>query len=361
MFRKFCQLTKEMILRNPPVISNIWLETTDRCNSRCTNCNKWQQKFTEDILKPSEIYKMFSDPVFKNVKNIINSGGEPTTRADLKRVLVAEHKALPKATLQLSTNGLLPRQVINIVDSLLSEYPDLNMEVGTSLDGIGESHDAIRNMPGNFKKVDYLLSELVKLKEAYGCGRLGVSFGTVLTEKTVDHIHELQEYAKEKGVGMLVQWYNHAPFYSNSEAPIWSPEVKEKMKKIVKELDYTIFSEKWIDWLDGKPIKFNCMALRGYCAIKCNGDIVPCFNHWWISLGNVRKKTPTQILDRTNYGPSLPNAYDVCLDLSVLNCVGCLNSWGLGWSVESDPIQYARYFVRHPLKLVKKLCSEAGA
>ena len=342
--RRAFKLAGRLLPGYTPKITKIWFETTDRCNSHCTNCNKWAQKPTEDILTPEEVYNMLSDPVFKDVEDIINSGGEPTTRDDLYELLIWEHFALPNATIQLSTNGLLPGKVLFIVDLLLDVNPRLRMEVGTSLDGIGTDHDKIRGVRGNFDRVDYLLTELVKLRDNYGKDRLGVSFGTVLTDKTVDKIQDLQDYANKKDVGMLVQWYNQSSFYSNKED---TPESREKMKEVVKGLDYTIISDMWCNWLDGKPIKFNCMALQGFCAIKCNGDIVPCLNLWDTVVGNVRSTTPTKI-----FKSGICRAIrEVFID----RCEGCVNSWGTFWSFEADPIQYVNYFIRHPIKLVRKL------
>lgn len=340
MLSKAVRMLKRTMLREEPVIENVWFEVTDRCNSRCSNCSKWSTPSTKNILTPYEIYTMFSDPVFKNVRTIVNSGGEPTTRIDLYDILIAEHRALPKAELQISTNGLQPELVISIVDRLLNEYPLLRLEVGTSIDGIGEDHDTVRGVPGNYTKVVYLIDNLILLREKYGKDRLKIGFGTVLTEDTVNRISDIEAFAREKDVGMLIQWYNQSEFYGNTGRPV--PDgVKEKMKEIVRDADYTIYSELWCDWLDGKKVSFNCMALQGFCAIKCNGDIVPCLSFWNNKMGNVRDNPPSNILKRRG---------------GILCTNHCLNSWGTFWSFESDPIQYVRYFARHPIKLVKKLC-----
>jgi MoaA/NifB/PqqE/SkfB family radical SAM enzyme len=339
MLSKAIRMTKRVVLRESPSIENIWFEVTDRCNSRCSNCAIWSTPNTKNLLSPEEIGKMFSDPVFRNVRTIVNSGGEPTTRADIYDVLVAEHKALPNAELQLSTNGLQPSIAVSVVERLLQEYPDIRLDVGTSLDGIGDDHDKVRGVPGNFERVVSLIDQLVVLREKYGRDRLKIGFGIVLTEDTVDRIKAVESFAREKDVGMLIQWYNQSEFYSNAGKPV-PDDVREKMKQVVRDADYTITSDLWCDWLDGKKVSFNCMTLRGFCAIKCNGDIVPCLNFWNNKLGNVRDNTPSNILKRKG-GVTCYNQ--------------CLNSWGTFWSFEADPIQYARYFARHPIKLVRKL------
>ena len=63
-------MSKRLILREKPVLEYVWFETTDHCNSHCTNCSKWKGPFTpeDQMLSPDEIYKIFSDPVFKNLE-----------------------------------------------------------------------------------------------------------------------------------------------------------------------------------------------------------------------------------------------------------------------------------------------------
>ena len=132
----------------------LWFGVTDRCNSHCTYCNIWRQKPTTNLLSPDEIESALSDPLFSDVEYIINSGGEPTLRQDLKEVIMAEHKAIKKARINISTNGLLPERIIDVAKYALQNGIDL--EISTSVDAIGEEHDKIRGNKGNFEKVDRL-------------------------------------------------------------------------------------------------------------------------------------------------------------------------------------------------------------
>jgi MoaA/NifB/PqqE/SkfB family radical SAM enzyme len=342
--RRALTLAKRVVFGYTPTITKLWIEVTDQCNSRCRTCNIWAQKPIDNPLTPDEIYKTLSDPVFKDVDYIINSGGEPTVRYDLLEFLEAEHRALPNATIQLSTNGITYGAAW-VVATLLERYPDIKMDVGTSLEGIGEDHDNERRVPGNFESVDGLIGALIGLREKYGRDRLTIGFGTVVTDRTINNIPALRRYADEKGIGMLIQWYNQSGFYSNEkrgqETEIRDAETESRSRALVKEADYTIISDLWCNYLEGKPHAFNCMALQSFCVIKCNGDIVPCLSYWNNRIGNVRNNSPSNILKRKG-GITCTNH--------------CLNSWATYWSFEADPIQYVRYFVRHPIKLVRKLC-----
>src|SRR4030066_716014 len=70
----------------------LWFGVTDKCNSRCRHCSIWNQKPTENPLTPDEIYRTLNDPIFKEVKYVINSGGEPVVRRDIEEIVLIEHE-----------------------------------------------------------------------------------------------------------------------------------------------------------------------------------------------------------------------------------------------------------------------------
>lgn len=318
-----------------------WLmfAVTDRCNSRCKHCDIWRKKPAKDPLMPKEIEKMLSDPLFEGVEYILNSGGEPTLRADLEEIFLAEHKALPKARLQLSTNGLLPERVVDLVKFAVQH--DINLDVGTSVDGVGEKHDQIRGVKGNFKKVDYLIDELISLRARYG-ERLRIGAQVTLFDFNLDSLEKVRAYAQRLDIDLLEGWYNEAPFYGN----VGKKPVSSELIRAVESQPSSLLQEKWLRALKGKSIKFPCFAMYTFCALKCNGDIVPCLNLWDTRAGNVRENSPTEIW----HSPEAKKARR-----TVKNCRGCLNSWGAGWSFESGFYQFLPFYFRHPHILIRDL------
>ena len=337
--------TKNLILRATSESLRprwLWFGVTDRCNSRCIYCDIWRKKPTKDVLTPEEIEKTLSDPLFRDVEYILNSGGEPTLRHDLEEIILAEHKALPKARLQLSTNGLLPERVINVVKSAINH--NINIDVGTSLDAIGEKYDSMRGVKGNFEKVDRLLHELVALRENYGVNKISAGFGFTLTDRTLPYLEEVRAYAKRLNVYCLVQWYNQSPFYGNIGKDLTGND--ESMIKAVQSLPYPIIREMWLKWLRGESIKFRCFAMYTFCVLQCNGDISPCLSLWDVKAGNVRESSPTEIW----HSADAKKARKIVKD-----CKGCLNSWGTGWSFASSFYPNLLYYLKHPPITIKRL------
>ncbi len=300
----------------------LWFGVTDKCNSRCKHCSIWNQKPTMNPLSPQEIGETLSDPLFKNIRYIINSGGEPVVRSDMKEILLTEHEVLPKARLQLSTNGLLPERVINVVEAAMEH--DIKLDVGVSLDGVGEKHDLVRGVRGNFERVDRLLHALTDLREKYGEDKLCVQIGFTLSDLTLSSLEEVRAYAQGLNINLLVQWYNMSSFYSNTENE--SAVSKEDLIKAIESLEFNPLYEMWLESIKGNPFRFPCFAMYTFCVLQCDGTIAPCLSLWHVKVGNVREQSPSAIWRS-------PRAEEV--RKVVKNCQGCLNSWGTGWSFES--------------------------
>jgi MoaA/NifB/PqqE/SkfB family radical SAM enzyme len=338
---------KNLLLRNSDKFLKpkwLWFEVTDRCNSRCTHCHIWQKKPAENPLSPEEIEKVLSDPLFQGLESILNSGGEPVLREDIEEILLKEHKVLPKAQLHLSTNGLLPERVIDVVKTILQH--NIPIEIGGSIDGIGKKHDLIRGIEGNFEKVDRLLQRLITMREKYK-DKIKLIIGFTLSSLTLDNFEEVKVYAQKMKVDLLVQWYNESSFYNNVKSSLsYNREQKEKMMKIIQSLSPTALNSMWIKWLENKSIKFPCFAMYTFCVLRCNGDIVPCLSHWDTKAGNIRESSPSQIW----------HSYQAKkLRKIVKNCQGCLNSWGVDWSFASSFYPNLSFNLRHPNVLLKKL------
>jgi len=321
------------------------LMTTDRCNSRCSHCNIWREKKVDKILTPQEIERIFSDKLFENVKYVLCTGGESTTRDDIEEVFLALHRAIPKATLQLSTNAILPERTIKLVDTAMKN--GINLDVGVSLDGIGEVHDKIRGIPGNFQKADWLLHKLVELRDNKYHNRLSIAAGIVVSDLTADTFYEVREYAKKLNILLVEAWYNSSSFYSNQNDKD-KTKTMNKLIEIIKSQPPSLLQEKWLGYLAGKSLKFPCFAMNTFCVIKCNGDVAPCLSLWDMKGGNMRDNPPSEVWKSLQMKKVRKN---------IKKCEGCLNSWGAGWSFENAYYQVLLYYLRHPKILFNKLFS----
>ncbi len=301
----------------------LWFGVTDLCNSRCATCNIWRMSPCPNPLSPLDLEKILSDPLWNCVEYVINSGGEPSLRSDLKQILHIEHEKLPGARLQLSTNGILVERILDAVGYVIEEL-GCPIDVGVSLDGVGKSHDVVRGVPGNFERVDQLLHELSIIRKIHP-DLLNVTVGSTLTDQTVRSSGELVSYAKRLNIPFMFHWFNQSSFYGNTNEKNLASSIARNA--IESTMPCSLYRDMWVQSLHtGKIPTFNCFALYSFLVLKCNGDIAPCLSLWDTVVGNMRDSPPSKVWSNRR----AQNARKI-----VKGCSGCLNSWGVSWSLRT--------------------------
>src|SRR5436309_696308 len=74
-----CQQVRDQTVGQylPPKPTVIQFPINDICNSRCVMCNIWERKRDKEIT-PQELRQILADPLFREVRYVGMSGGEPT-------------------------------------------------------------------------------------------------------------------------------------------------------------------------------------------------------------------------------------------------------------------------------------------
>ncbi|HNX01550.1 MAG TPA: radical SAM protein [Candidatus Cloacimonadota bacterium] len=148
------------------------------CNSKCSTCNIWKKK--TEKLTAAEYGKMFHN-IGHSPYWITYSGGEPFLRPDLVDVVKAIYDASHPKIINIPTNGILTKKIVNDVDNICMACPKSQIIINVSLDGIESEHDNIRNVPGNFKKATTTFKKLKSL----GRKNLAVGIHTVISQFNV--------------------------------------------------------------------------------------------------------------------------------------------------------------------------------
>jgi cyclic pyranopterin phosphate synthase len=92
------------------VADDLRVSVTDRCNFRCTYCMPaeglpWLPK--SEILTFEELVRVVGVFVGLGVKEVKLTGGEPTVRAELPKLVGMLRAAFPQLAMSMTTNGLL--------------------------------------------------------------------------------------------------------------------------------------------------------------------------------------------------------------------------------------------------------------
>ena len=73
-------------------------------------------------------------------------------RKELADIVTLFHRHNGVAMINLPTNGILQRQIVEKTEAILTQNPALIVNVGFSLDGFADTHDRVRAVPGCFAK-----------------------------------------------------------------------------------------------------------------------------------------------------------------------------------------------------------------
>jgi radical SAM protein with 4Fe4S-binding SPASM domain len=172
-----------------PII--LTLSITDKCDSRCKTCNIWKIK-SENELTLIEYKKMFES--LNSLFWVTITGGEPFLRNDLKNIVVSLYEQTNPRYLTIPTNAILTEKIVKDIEFIIKRCPNLELILNLSLDGIGNLHDKIRGVKGNFKKVLKTYDALKKIKFE----KLTVGINTVISRYNINQIKELYEFVSEK-------------------------------------------------------------------------------------------------------------------------------------------------------------------
>jgi MoaA/NifB/PqqE/SkfB family radical SAM enzyme len=179
---------------------SLTVSITQKCNSRCKTCNIWQERRTpkkQDELSLEEYEQIFKS-LGKSVIWYTLSGGEPFLRKDIVQIARLIKRYSDPAILTIPTNAILTSAIVSAVKEMLSFLsPGTTLIVNLSLDGIGDKHDEIRDIPGNFERFLKTYAALKELKKLYR-DSFEIGVHSVVSKFNVELLPELFEYAKRE-------------------------------------------------------------------------------------------------------------------------------------------------------------------
>lgn len=172
---------------------NITVSVSYRCNSRCKTCNVWL--LPNDDLTIDEWDRAF-ESLGRAPYWFTFSGGEPTLRKDLPDMVASAYTHCRPGIINIPTNGIQDRIIPGRVEQILAACPDSEVIINLSLDGVGENHDRVRGVRGNFEHAMRTYAGLKELKSRYPNFTLGVH--SVLSNFTIDWFPELCEFVQRE-------------------------------------------------------------------------------------------------------------------------------------------------------------------
>jgi len=178
---------------------------TAACQSKCKTCQIGAM-FCQDPTRPQHDLKLDEiEKIFKSMKPVYffnMSGGELFMRDDLPEIVELACKYLKPRVVHTPTNAILSDKIISNTEKIIKivrEYdPAVPVTVKPSIDGVGDKHDEIRGVKGNFKCLLKTIDGLKKLEEKYD--NFHLELGTVISNFNINDLDEIEDYVHSLGV-----------------------------------------------------------------------------------------------------------------------------------------------------------------
>lgn len=293
---------------------NFTFSVTNLCQSRCKTCHIWNlyrrnpAKYKQELTL-KEIGRIFSSMGHVYIFNV--SGGEPFLRKDLPDIVEAACEHLTPGIIHIPTNAiavnLAARQTERILKFLETNCPDTRLTVKPSMDHIGDRHDQIRGVPGNFEKVMDLFSRLKAMQPRYP--NLHVELGTVISRWNVADIEEIADFVTRLGVDSyrneiaeqreemfnLDQPITPQPAEYRRAVDFFVAQIRSNMRERkgfqrITQAFRLVYYDLAIAIMEQNRQVIPCYAGISNVHLSAHGDVWPCCTHGDTqSMGNLRE------------------------------------------------------------------------
>lgn len=333
----------------PEVIN---FNANDICNSKCKMCNIWKQKQDFEI-SPNDLGILLKNPLYKDVKHIGITGGEPTLREDLHLLYEAAIKSLPDIHgLSIITNAIKKQEVIEKIDKVIEVCSIYKkpFSMMVSLDGYEEMHDIVRGRVGNFDSA-------IEVIEYFKNKGISVTTGTTISKVNVWDAEELLYYLKKRG------WYGRfriAEFinrlYNNDrEDVIRNFDEDEKYQlclfftKLIANYetssDYQRTYQSIINMLNGGNRLIGCPYQKEGVSLNSRGELAYCAPKSKI-IGNALKDSSL-----TLYNDNLSERNRILKE----DCDSCIHDYHFRITAREKIKQYKQSFWRRYISIKNKI------
>ena len=255
------------------MLTDLILDYTRLCNSKCVYCGIWKEK-TGPELSLEAIDWLFQAKALRGLKSCYVTGGEPYISDKIVEIARLLHRRLPMAALFGATNGIQTERILERV--LAIRRLGCRVTVDVSLNGTEATHDRTRGESGFWNRA---VSLMKRLREHGVPTNLAFS----AMPETINDLPFVAQLAKDHGCGLGLSWVRRSPRYNNGAAPLspWTQEQTARLRQIERLPDY-----------------FDCPAIEAILVVRPDGEVCPCETyHPALRLGNLNDTSLDGILE----------------------------------------------------------------
>lgn len=248
------------------------------CNLRCDFCDLYE----DPERMPLELaLQIIHDAADMGVKTVVFTGGEPFLHAGLWE-MIRRATDLGMGT-NVTTNGtLIDRHLDKILDSGLAS-------VSVSVDGLKETHEALRKIKGCHDKT----LEGIDLLRGKG---IHTNIYFVVTGANVQELPAVYQLAQEKGCG-----FDFWPVNDAHHLYLLTPEHRHDYRQVIDTLaktDPAVEAKRdyyyaGLDYHAGWDKRVRCLGLIEQFGVNLKGELVPCcvWDNTDLTVGSLRESS----------------------------------------------------------------------
>lgn len=279
------------------------LEITHRCIAKCVMCNIWKIPPSVKDLPSGEWLDFLSSSLFRDLRELDITGGEPFLRDDLvelvRGVLELDLKML--RSIAITTNALLGTRVVEGVKEILGSLRERSVDlvIVCALDAAGQLHDRIRNYEGAWQKLDETIQTIAGLREAHPQLLLGLK--TTVLPMNVNELDGIVRYADERGLFTIIspciitegRYLN----VNRSRELAFKEDDLARMERFYRKQTsrWIYHGEKLVEYFETGEMKKPCSCGFNYFFVRSTGEVYPC-PLIDLSLGNIRDMSVSDLI-----------------------------------------------------------------
>ncbi|WP_339148480.1 MULTISPECIES: radical SAM protein [unclassified Sutcliffiella] len=301
--------------------------TTYICDERCIMCTIPGRESTD--LPVDFFERFFSDENLSTLQSINLTGGEPTLRKDLDKIvqMIMRHCHQLKEII-INSNGSNPNRVISRVTDVLKVLDSkVKLWVNISLDALDDkTSDFIRGRKNTATNAKNSLLGLKKLSTNHS--NLEVGINTTITSQNYNKLRDIFEFAIMNDYFLDFSYATVNTAYINS-APlahkfVMNQEQKNEVIEFLKSISYEKigstkhYFNKLIERLEGVKGNRECVFFdREGVLLEADGKVRVCGMTEDSYLGDLNSESTKDILNKCT--PDLSKNCSVCETNSYFN------------------------------------------
>jgi MoaA/NifB/PqqE/SkfB family radical SAM enzyme len=320
------------------------------CDARCEMCSNWKRGDRKSDMSLAEIERAFSSPFWRYIENANVSGGEPTTRNDLVDICRVMLDKLPRLRkFGLNTTGLTPHRAIPMLTDIvkLCAERDVIFSFRVSIDGVGQMHNDVRQVPHGFDKANETIRAMQALQKDYPFN-FGIS--TTIFSQNLDDADNILDWARGENLDIVFNMVRFTePMLGNADLAETCQPVGEQEEQMRQFFLDRVRIDPLLDGQNYIYMHYADMIANGYhrlapCPFQTQGIMLNpdggmffCENSEVV--GNVRDRDAGEIYFSDSSQAHREHIKDD-------ECPTCLSPCQMNVSAIKQVIPYAKFLVR---------------